>query len=71
MLNKKNYYQFNNSIYEYNSQNQLIKKTNCNFDGSICNYSIFEYNTQGQLTKITNYKPDGSILDYIIYEYLN
>ncbi|WP_373375512.1 RHS repeat domain-containing protein [Candidatus Phytoplasma solani] len=71
---KKIYYKPNNtiyfySIYEYNTQGQLIKKTFYNLDGSIDFYFIYEYNTQGQLIKKTCYNPDGSIEGYLIYEY--
>ena len=57
------------SVYEYDSDGQLVKLAN--HHGSITqdDYDVYEYNSAGQLVKDSYYMGDGTMIRNIVYEY--
>lgn len=58
-----------NYIFEYNSNNQLIKKTGYYADGSIYDWTEYAYDSTGNQLSVITYNSDNLITSYYRYEY--
>ena len=58
-----------NYIFEYNSNNQLIKKTGYYADGSIYDWTEYAYDSTGNQLSVITYNSDNLITSYYGYEY--
>ena len=58
-----------NYIFEYNSNNQLIKKTGYYADGSLYDWTDYTYDSLGNTLSIITYNGENSMASYYGYEY--
>jgi len=56
-------------ILEYDADNNWIKSSNYNSDGTLSSYSIYEHDSDGNRTKMSLYNADGTLDYYWTYEY--
>lgn len=65
-------YVYSPIIYEYNGQNQLIKKSDyaSTAPETLKQYYVYEYNENGKKKKSTCYSADGQLLNYAEFEYV-
>jgi hypothetical protein len=59
------------TLYEYDANNRLIKKTNYDIWDKISNYTLIEQDSEGNLTREKWFAKDGQSNGEIVYSYEN